>query len=503
MPMSDFEYLPSGTIDQLAPTLSSTPLSSSPILPTILPSATEHQSEPEPAPALFASIPTPPSTPLHVHSAINESVSTPSSPTSSLCLPSVTEQQPEPEPEPILSITLASTFAPTPPFSSTFLLSPLLSLPPTPLSASLARSEDSTSLSSPTKPPPPETLTSMPAHSLPFLRPSPGEPCCNPVLEPFATPTSLYHPESSLLSLGETIPLLPTQHEASIIVPTSRHPTLPQRPPRIKTFNSDSSSLEVTSAPTLPVTPSVPQLREPLIVHEVTLTLIPHLPLASPSSTLCRSGLAYQVAYFNFAFVLITFAALVLTFFNVSAALLTHTRKFRGKQDINDIWIDTLKASSCDAFTHRLRLGQLTPHAPRLVFDPGGQSSSSSVQVSTTLGTRHTKTFASASRRHATAAPRSTLASPIPVPIDDLIIFDPRGVVERVHWLRARAQFKRWEEEQHSIHNEAKWIPAYFHAKAETWKKLMITAQRRIHSKGTKHMHHTRCMHGRNFPGAQ
>ncbi|KAH9017156.1 hypothetical protein EDB84DRAFT_1276642 [Lactarius hengduanensis] len=48
--------------------------------------------------------------------------------------------------------------------------------------------------------------------------------------------------------------------------------------------------------------------------------------------------------------------------------------------------------------------------------------------------------------------------------------------VERVHWLRARAQFERWSEEQHSIHNEAKWIPAYFHAKAETWKKLMITA---------------------------
>ncbi|KAH9012749.1 hypothetical protein EDB84DRAFT_1278521 [Lactarius hengduanensis] len=47
---------------------------------------------------------------------------------------------------------------------------------------------------------------------------------------------------------------------------------------------------------------------------------------------------------------------------------------------------------------------------------------------------------------------------------------------ERVHWLRARAQFERWSEEQHSIHNEAKWIPAYFHAKAETWKKLMITA---------------------------
>ncbi|KAH9010056.1 hypothetical protein EDB85DRAFT_1902458 [Lactarius pseudohatsudake] len=47
---------------------------------------------------------------------------------------------------------------------------------------------------------------------------------------------------------------------------------------------------------------------------------------------------------------------------------------------------------------------------------------------------------------------------------------------ERVHWLRARAQFERWSEEQHSIHNEAKWIPAYFHAKAETWKKLMIAS---------------------------
>ncbi|KAH9172243.1 hypothetical protein EDB89DRAFT_1906356 [Lactarius sanguifluus] len=50
------------------------------------------------------------------------------------------------------------------------------------------------------------------------------------------------------------------------------------------------------------------------------------------------------------------------------------------------------------------------------------------------------------------------------------------GDFERVHWLHARAQFERWSEEQQSIHNEAKWIPAYFHAKAETWKKLMITA---------------------------
>jgi hypothetical protein len=31
-------------------------------------------------------------------------------------------------------------------------------------------------------------------------------------------------------------------------------------------------------------------------------------------------------------------------------------------------------------------------------------------------------------------------------------------------------------EEQDSIHNEAQWIPAYFHAKAESWRKLMVFA---------------------------
>ena len=47
--------------------------------------------------------------------------------------------------------------------------------------------------------------------------------------------------------------------------------------------------------------------------------------------------------------------------------------------------------------------------------------------------------------------------------IDDL--------VDRVHWLRAKAQFERWKEEQDSIHNEAVWVPAYFHSKAELWTK--------------------------------
>jgi hypothetical protein len=43
------------------------------------------------------------------------------------------------------------------------------------------------------------------------------------------------------------------------------------------------------------------------------------------------------------------------------------------------------------------------------------------------------------------------------------------GLVNRVHWLRAKAQFERWKEEQYSLHNEAIWVPTYFHAKARLW----------------------------------
>ncbi|KAH9038251.1 hypothetical protein EDB85DRAFT_2195205 [Lactarius pseudohatsudake] len=126
MLMSDFDYLSSATVDQPAPTLSSTSPSSSSISPMFVPSATEDQSEPESTPTLFASIPTLTPTPSHVHSATDYGTifaSTPlsSSPTSSPCLPLVTEEQPEPETESIPSITPASTFAFTPPSLSTFL----------------------------------------------------------------------------------------------------------------------------------------------------------------------------------------------------------------------------------------------------------------------------------------------------------------------------------------------------------------------------------------------
>jgi hypothetical protein len=54
-------------------------------------------------------------------------------------------------------------------------------------------------------------------------------------------------------------------------------------------------------------------------------------------------------------------------------------------------------------------------------------------------------------------------------------------VVDRVHWLRAKAQFERWQEEQDSIHNEAVWVPAYFHAKSDCWKVWMdMAAQKKL-----------------------
>jgi hypothetical protein len=50
------------------------------------------------------------------------------------------------------------------------------------------------------------------------------------------------------------------------------------------------------------------------------------------------------------------------------------------------------------------------------------------------------------------------------------------SIVNRVHWLRAKAQLERWQEEQYSIRNEAVWVPAYFHAKAECWRSWIALA---------------------------
>ncbi|KAH9044080.1 hypothetical protein EDB83DRAFT_1576383 [Lactarius deliciosus] len=168
--------------------------------------------------------------------------------------------------------------------------------------------------------------------------------------------------ESSLSSLCEPILYLPASLETSTATPTS---TTSQRPPRPTTSGLIAPALEVT-----------PVFALSARIYEVSSTLVPRFPLASSPRSNPR------LAHFNFALSLVTVAVLVSAFFNVSAARLTHTRKFRSKQDIDNSRIDTLKASSCNAFAHQLQLGQLTPRASRFVFDPGGPASSSSFQVS-------------------------------------------------------------------------------------------------------------------------
>ncbi|KAH9009742.1 hypothetical protein EDB84DRAFT_1571028 [Lactarius hengduanensis] len=420
------------TVDQPepAPTLLSTPPSSSSISPTFVPSATEHQSEPS-TPTLFPSIPTLPINPSHVHSAIDHfapastsmsvpllslplSTLHPLSPLSSTFLPSpvtsVTEEQPEPELESTPSVSPASTFASTPLSSPTFLPSParlatedqpepesastpsitpsspaLLSRPslpleftddireflsplPTPFSTSLACSEYSTSLSSPMKPPPSETSTStpsgmrslrsdphsVPAHSSRPLRSSSGD-SSDTVVELVVVPVSLNSLESSLSSLCEPVLHLPASLEPSTTTPTS---TTSQRPPRPTTSGLISPALEVT-----------PVFALSALIYEVSSTLAAPRFSHTPSPRL-QSGSSF--ARLTLALSFVTIAAIVSVLLNVSKIASAHERKASKIKDLGSNW----KKTSSD-FAHRLRLGQNTPRAPRLVFDPGGPASSS------------------------------------------------------------------------------------------------------------------------------
>lgn len=72
---------------------------------------------------------------------------------------------------------------------------------------------------------------------------------------------------------------------------------------------------------------------------------------------------------------------------------------------------------------------------------------------------------------------------------------------EQVHWLHAQAQFEWSLEEQDRIHNEAQWIPAYFHTKSKMWKRLMVsTAKGSLKRHEVYCMHHIKCTHGMSFP---
>ncbi|KAH9170961.1 hypothetical protein EDB89DRAFT_1224214 [Lactarius sanguifluus] len=434
------------------PLFTSTPPASSPTSSTFLPSVTEDQSEPELAPALFASVPTLPSTPSHVHSAINNFASTPpsSSPTSSTCLPSVTEEQPSSEPEPMPSITPASIFTSTPPCSSssTFLPSPAsvqssmnsqlepepalssepLIPPRVPEIASTSHSSSSVpltnfeylpsamvdqpefepehaSLSSitPTSPflptPPvalefiaddvPELSSSLPtsqsaslaSSSTPLpsgqsfeLRVLAQSSACelesstpSPAVDvaPLSSESTEFSESES--SQGEPIAFLLALLEAPPNAPISPCSTQPQQLPEIKMIDSISSPLDITPAFVLSTTRLGHQA--PLI-YEAPSTLAPHLSHPSPPLLLSRSGLAR----FNFAFVFVT-AAVLASILNISATVSTFARKFQSKiEDFGNNQIGTFNTSSRDVFAQRLRLGQYTPHARRLVFDPGGSA---------------------------------------------------------------------------------------------------------------------------------
>ncbi|KAH9069441.1 hypothetical protein EDB83DRAFT_2584756 [Lactarius deliciosus] len=272
MPISsDFEYLPSATVDQPASTLSSTSPSASPTSSTCLPSVTEEQPEPEPEPI-----------PLITPASTFASTPLPSSSSTFLPTPviSATDCQPTSEPE-SMSVSVISTklelsprALPFPPDQKLDLPPRTLSLPPDQMLAPISSSTLSSSplpeistLDSTLVAPSPEQPSSLSGSLSHLSRPRELE-SSSPALAPSDVVT-LSHPEASLSSLGETIPLPLAQHEASVTVPTPRHSTPPQRPPGLETFDSDSSPLEIPLAPAN------------LAPSHSTFALLPVLPASS------------------------------------------------------------------------------------------------------------------------------------------------------------------------------------------------------------------------------
>ncbi|KAH9051661.1 hypothetical protein EDB87DRAFT_759259 [Lactarius vividus] len=480
---SDFEYLPSATVDQPehAPMLSSMPPFPPPFSSTFLPSPTclamEDQPEPESTsmPSITPSSPALPLTsslaPLSIDDLDDpefESAPLSSSPTSSTCLHSVTEEQPEPDPEPLPLIAPASTFASTslPSSSSTLLLSaPFPTLSHT-HSLTPSATADVPDISS--------TLTSVPTLALSIINDVPKiasvphssssilpmnfecpssamvdqpefepkhatlsliTPASPSLRTPSLTPESSKNipefsspfPTSQFVSLASSMPpaLLPDQSSSlsrsssqlsrssesrssrsslcesgllpALNIPISPHSMPPQRPPGLKTIASVSTLLKVAPAPASPTFPPIPQqvttaqwllylvlqqleFQAPSLIYEEALSTLaaPHfshpLPLLQSSSPSSVRSI--------FTFTLITTTALVLALFNFSATISTHMCEFRSKQDISNNRISTFKTSkSSNTVAHRLQLGQYAPRAPRLVFDPRGQPSSSSFKL--------------------------------------------------------------------------------------------------------------------------
>ena len=51
--------------------------------------------------------------------------------------------------------------------------------------------------------------------------------------------------------------------------------------------------------------------------------------------------------------------------------------------------------------------------------------------------------------------------------------FNSNSVVQRVHWLRARAQKNRWQEELTLVGYEMEWTTRYFLHKAGMWQEQL------------------------------
>ncbi|KAH9038069.1 hypothetical protein EDB85DRAFT_2142075 [Lactarius pseudohatsudake] len=346
----------------------------------------------------------------------------PLSPLLSTFLPSpvtsVTEEQPEPESEPMLT----SEF-------SKFGLSPHpLPLPPDQTLArlqvssltlsSLCSSEILTLNSTLAALSPNQPLFSLGSLSQ-LSRPHELE---SPTPVSAADIVMLSHPELPLSSPGEPIPFLPTSLEVPPNAPISPHLTPLQRLPELKTIGSVSTQLEVTPSPVLPTVPPIPQQvttaqwllyldpqlpeqQEVLLAYEV-LSIKP--PALTPRPSLFHSlgSLRRTPARFGFALTLVTTALMALLLLNVSPIFPTHLCKFWSKyEDFSNNQNSNFKISkSCNIPAHQPQLRQYTPRTSRFVFDPGGQSSSSRVQVSRLL------------------SPHKDVHKP-----NDLIIFNPGG----------------------------------------------------------------------------
>ncbi|KAH9053250.1 hypothetical protein EDB87DRAFT_1690670 [Lactarius vividus] len=409
LPMSDFEYLslvmPNQSEPKAMPTFS---ITAPTLLSTFLPSISEDQLEPKPDPESMSESIIPPST-----DHVPKIVSVPHSSSSILpmnfeCPSLATVDQPEFEPEhaTLSLITLASPSLRTPsltpessenipefssPFPTSHFVSLALSMPPALLpdqSLSLSRSSSQLSRSS-------ESRSSR----------------------------------SSLCESG----LLP-----ALNIPISPHSMPPQQPPGLKTITSVSTLLEVAPAPASPTFPPIPQ--QVTTAQWLLYLVLQQLEFQAPSliyekawSTLAAPRFSHPLPLLQssspssvrsiFAFALITTTALVLALFNFLATISTHMHEFWSKKEVlGGSQNGTHKMSkSCNTSAQQFQLGQYTPHATRFVFDPGGQSSSFKPLSAHEDVCKHK----SKTRNGFTTLDTSF---PIPIPIDNLKIFDHGGV---------------------------------------------------------------------------